>query len=46
VKGVVLAGNFHETLRDGFEIIGEDTMNSGRSYSPTVKIKSLTVAGE
>jgi PmbA protein len=46
VKGVVLAGNFHETLRDGFEIIGEDTMNSGRYYSPTVKIKSLTVAGE
>jgi PmbA protein len=46
VKGVVLAGNFHETLREGFEIIGEDTMNSGRYYSPTVKIKSLTVAGE
>jgi PmbA protein len=46
VKGVVLAGNFHETLGDGFEILGEDIMNSGRYYSPTVKIKSLTVAGE
>jgi PmbA protein len=46
VKGVVLAGNFYEVLKDGFEVVGEDTRNSGRYYSPTVKISNLTVAGE
>ena len=46
VNGVVLAGNFHEVLREGFEIIGEDTLNSGSSYAPTVKIRRLTVAGK
>jgi len=46
VKGVVLAGNFHELLMDGFEILGDDLGNSGGFYSPTVKFSKLTVAGE
>jgi len=46
VKGVVLAGNFHELLKDGFEVIGGDTRNNGGNYSPTVKFSKLTVAGE
>jgi PmbA protein len=46
VKGVVLAGNYHEVLKEGFETIGNDLRNSGNFYSPTVKIHKLTVAGE
>lgn len=51
VKGVVLAGNFHDLLKDGFEAIADDTANyttlSGSGfYSPTIKLRSLTVAGE
>ncbi|HUS79520.1 MAG TPA: TldD/PmbA family protein [Patescibacteria group bacterium] len=46
IKGVVLAGNFYEMLKGGFEVIGGDTMNSGATYSPTVKIGRLTIAGE
>ncbi len=46
VKGVVLAGNFHELLKEGFEVVGEDTRNSSAYYSPTVKFRKLTVAGE
>jgi PmbA protein len=46
VKGVVLSGNFYELLKDGFEAVGDDTRNSGGYYSPTVKIRELTVAGE
>ena len=46
VKGVVLAGNFYELLKDGYEVIGNDTMNSNHLYSPTVKLRKLTVAGK
>ena len=45
VKGVVLAGNFYDVLKGGYEIIGSDTSNSGATYSPTVKLAKLTVAG-
>lgn len=46
VKGVVLAGNFYQLLKDGYELIGNDTMNSGHLYSPTVKFREMTVAGK
>jgi PmbA protein len=46
VKGVVLAGNFYELLKDGYEVIGNDTMNNDHLYSPTVKLRKLTVAGK
>lgn len=46
VKGVVLSVNFYDLLRDGFETIGDDTMNNGGIYSPTVKLRKLTIAGE
>jgi len=51
VKGVVLAGNFHELLKDGFEVIGDDTekyttLSGSGFYSPTVKLRKLTVAGK
>ena len=51
VKGVVLTGNFYDLLKDGFEVIADDTRNyttlSGSGfYSPTVKLRKLTVAGK
>lgn len=46
VKGVILAGNFFDLLREGFEVMGGDTRNTSSNYSPTVKLSKLTVAGE
>lgn len=50
VNGVIIAGNFHELLRDGVEMIGNDlrsSMGVGVStYSPTVKLAQLTIAGK
>jgi PmbA protein len=51
VNGVIIAGNFHELLKGGVEMIGDDVRNSmgmaGVSiYSPTVKIAQLTIAGK
>lgn len=50
VKGVVLTGSYHEQLRDGFEAIANDTdfyvtLSGMGFYSPTVKLRRLTVAG-
>ncbi|MFP3951594.1 MAG: TldD/PmbA family protein [Candidatus Bathyarchaeia archaeon] len=46
VKGVILGGNFYHLLKEGYELIGNDTMNSNNLYSPTVKLRTLTVAGK
>lgn len=46
VKGVILAGNYHEVLKEGFDDIGNDLRNIGNYYSPTVKVCKLTIAGE
>ena len=46
----MIAGNLHELLRDGVEMIGNDlrsSMGVGVStYSPTVKLAQLTIAGK
>jgi predicted Zn-dependent protease len=42
----VISGNFYEILKNGIEIIGKDVRNNGQFYSPTVKLKQLTVAGK
>lgn len=51
VNGVIIAGNFHELLMSGVEIIGNDVRNSMGTigmgiYSPTVKLAQLTIAGK
>lgn len=50
VNGVIIAGNFHELLMGGVEMIGNDVRNSmgiGESvYSPTIKLSELTIAGK
>ena len=46
VKGIVIAGNFYEILKDGIELIGNDLRNSSQNYSPTVKLSEITIAGK
>lgn len=46
IKGVVISGNFYDILKDGIELIGNDLRNNMQNYSPTVKIRQLTVAGK
>jgi len=50
VNGVVIAGNFHELLMSGVEMIGNDPRNSigagVSTYSPTVRLAQLTIAGK
>jgi len=50
VNGVIIAGNFHELLMGGVEMIGNDVRNSmgigGSVYSPTIKLSELTIAGK
>lgn len=46
IKGVVISGNFYELLRDGIDLIGNDSINAEQNYSPTVKFTQLTIAGK
>jgi PmbA protein len=46
VKGVVLTGDFHQLLKRGIDLIGRDQANAAGGYSPSIKARSLTVAGE
>jgi len=46
VKGVIISGNFFDILQRGLEVIGDDVENSGRCYCPSLKIASMTIAGD
>ncbi|MCW4052676.1 MAG: TldD/PmbA family protein [Candidatus Bathyarchaeota archaeon] len=51
VKGVILAGSFPDLLKDGFEVIADDTekyttLSGSGFYSPTIKLRQLTVVGK
>ena len=46
VKGIVISGNFYDVIREGIQVIGKDLDSAGSSYSPTVKIGELTIAGK
>jgi PmbA protein len=45
VTGVVIAGNFLHLLRNSVEEIGSDVRQIGGTYTPSIKISKLTVAG-
>jgi PmbA protein len=45
IKGVVISGSFYDLLKSGIELVGNDLRNSAQYYSPTVKVKELTIAG-
>lgn len=46
VKGIVVSGNFYELLKTGIESVGNDVRNRQSTYSPTVKLKEVAIAGE
>ncbi|KYH37483.1 MAG: peptidase U62 modulator of DNA gyrase [Candidatus Bathyarchaeota archaeon B23] len=46
IKGVVLTGDFQQLLLGGIDLIGRDQANTGGGYSPSVRARGLTVAGE
>jgi len=46
IKGVVISGNFYELLKNGVESVGTDLRNTASTYSPTVKLAQVTIAGE
>jgi PmbA protein len=45
VKGLVIAGNFLDLIRNDLEVVGSDVKQSGGIYCPSVKISKLTIAG-
>ncbi len=45
VKGIMISGNFHQIIKDGIELIGDDITNVGGVYAPTIKVSEMTIAG-
>lgn len=43
IKGVLISGNFFDIIRNGIDLIGNDVDHSGGSYSPTVRVTSMSV---
>jgi predicted Zn-dependent protease len=46
IKGMVISANFYELIKNQIELVGNDLNNSMQYYSPSVKLKELTVVGE
>lgn len=46
IKGMVLSANFHELMKDQIDLIGNDLKNNVQNYSPSIRIRELTVAGQ
>jgi len=45
VKGVIVSGNFFDIIRTDIDLIGNDTRNDGNFYSPSVRVKEMSIAG-
>ncbi len=43
IKGVLISGNFFDIMKNGMDMIGQDVDHSGGSYSPTVRVASMSV---
>lgn len=46
IKGMILSANFHELIKDQIDLIGNDLNNDMQNYSPSIRIRELTVAGQ
>ena len=46
IKGMVLSANFHELIKNQIDLVGKDLGNEMQYYSPSVRIRELTVAGQ
>jgi len=46
VKGVTVSGDFYKMIAEDVEMVGKDVRNMGQYYSPTIKLREITVAGK
>jgi PmbA protein len=46
VKGVIVSGNFFDMIRSGIDLVADDTRNDGNFYSPSVRVREMSVAGK
>ena len=46
VNNVVIAGNFFDILLGKIDLIGNDVVNNGKVYAPSVRVSELSIAGK
>ncbi|MEA2070373.1 MAG: metallopeptidase TldD-related protein, partial [Asgard group archaeon] len=46
IGNVVISGNFFDILQNKIAAIGKDKKNSGKYYSPSIKISEMSIAGK
>jgi PmbA protein len=46
VGNIVIASNYFDILLNKIEGLGKDLINSGKYYSPSIKISEMTIAGK
>jgi len=45
VKGVIVSGSFFDMIRNTIDLIADDTRNAGNFYSPSVRVREMSIAG-
>jgi len=45
VKGVIVSGSFFDIIRNAIDLIADDTRNAGNFYSPSVRVREMSIAG-
>jgi len=45
VKGVIVSGSFFDMIRDTIDLIADDTRNAANFYSPSVRVREMSIAG-
>ena len=46
VKGIIVSGDFFDILNGKINLVADDVENAGSTYSPSVRISEMTLAGE
>ncbi len=45
VKGVIVSGSFFDMIRNTIDLVADDTRNAGNFYSPSVRVREMSIAG-
>jgi len=45
VKGVIVSGNFFDMMRNTIDLIADDVRNAANFYSPSVRVREMSIAG-
>jgi len=45
VKGVIVSGSFFDMMRNTIDLIADDTRNDANFYSPSVRVREMSIAG-